>query len=518
VEIGMLKSGLRNLLLAGFASVALAACGGGGDSFTPGTSGDPPGGGTTNNAPVIGGSPVTTATAGTAWSFQPTASDSDGNALTFSATGLPAWASINAQSGLVSGTPQESDVGTTAGIVVTVSDGQATASLPAFQIAIASGVTTPPPPPPPPSNTAPVISGSPATTVQATSAYSFTPAASDAEHQPLTFSITNKPAWASFSSSNGRLSGTPTGQQVGTYAGIVISVSDGSLSSSLPAFTITVTAAPNRAPTINGTPSTSVTAGSSYSFQPTASDPDGQTLSFSIQNKPSWASFNTSNGRLSGTPADSDASKTTTGIVITVSDGSLSASLSAFAITVNARPNNPPTISGTPATSAIDGENYSFTPAANDQDGDTLTFAIQHKPAGFNFSSTTGALTGLAATGTYANIIISVSDGRGGTASLPAFTLTVTGSSPTGSATLSWDAPTQYTDGTPMSATDLAGYHVYHGMSASNLNDVIMVDGATTLSYVVNNLVAGTHYFAVSAVTVTGAESALSNVGSKTIQ
>lgn len=103
---------------------------------------------------------------------------------------------------------------------------------------------------------------------------------------------------------------------------------------------IAPTPPPNTPPTISGTPSTQVEAGQSYSFTPTASDTDGDALSFSIQNKPSWATFSVSTGQLSGTPASSDVG-TDTGIVISVSDGTTSAALPAFSITVTAAPSPP---------------------------------------------------------------------------------------------------------------------------------------------------------------------------------
>ena len=62
----------------------------------------------------------------------------------------------------------------------------------------------------------------------------------------------------------------------------------------------------NNPPTISGTPPTAVTIGKSYSLTPTASDPDGDVLTFSVQNMPSWASFDTTTGRLSGTPTLAD--------------------------------------------------------------------------------------------------------------------------------------------------------------------------------------------------------------------
>lgn len=85
----------------------------------------------------------------------------------------------------------------------------------------------------------------------------------------------------------------------------------------------------------------------------------------------------------------------------------------------------------------------------------------------------------------------------------------------TGTAMLSWGAPTQNTDGSPL--TDLAGFKVYHGSSAAALTDVRSVSGATALSYSFTALASGTHYFAVTAVSSSGAESALSVVGSKVI-
>src|SRR5262249_51152866 len=133
------------------------------------------------------------------------------------------------------------------------------------------------------------ISGSPATSVTAGQIYSFTPSATDTYGRTLAFAVTNKPSWATFSGSTGQLSGTPSAGDVGTYSNIVIAVSDGWKSATLPAFAIqvltgtgTTTSTP---PTISGVPATIDAAGSPYSFQPTASGTSGTTLSFSVQNK-----------------------------------------------------------------------------------------------------------------------------------------------------------------------------------------------------------------------------------------
>jgi hypothetical protein len=84
-----------------------------------------------------------------------------------------------------------------------------------------------------------------------------------------------------------------------------------------------------------------------------------------------------------------------------------------------------------------------------------------------------------------------------------------------GSATLSWNAPTQNTDGTPL--TDLAGYTIYYGSSPNALMQNIQVANAGATSYVVSNLSSGTYFFTVAANASDGTQSAQSSVGSKTI-
>jgi hypothetical protein len=114
----------------------------------------------------------------------------------------------------------------------------------------------------PSGNSAPRISGAPILSVLQGNMYSFAPTATDADSNPLTFSIANAPAWATFSSSTGKLSGTPSGAQVGSYHNIKISVSDGSTSASLPTFSIQVVALATGSATLSWNPPTQNTDGS----------------------------------------------------------------------------------------------------------------------------------------------------------------------------------------------------------------------------------------------------------------
>jgi hypothetical protein len=93
--------------------------------------------------------------------------------------------------------------------------------------------------------------------------------------------------------------------------------------------------------------------------------------------------------------------------------------------------------------------------------------------------------------------------------------VTSSGNPAVGTATLSWVAPSQNTDGSAL--TNLAGYRIYYGTGADALTDVIDVPTVGITDYVVDNLTAGTYYFSIRAYTSAGTESDLSNVVSDTI-
>lgn len=177
--------------------------------------------------------------------------------------------------------------------------------------------------------------------------------------------------------------------------------------------------------------------------------------------------------------------------------------------------NQKPTISGSAPAAVNANSGYSFTPTAVDADGDALTFSIQNKPSWATFAAATGSLSGTpgdADLGTYSNIVIGVSDGAA--SSTLSFSIAVTAMS-NGRVTMSWMAPTQNTDGSAL--TNLAGYTLRYGTDANALTRTISITNASVTTYVVEDLSPATWYFAVTAVSSSGAESSNSNVASKTI-
>jgi len=267
---------------------------------------------------------------------------------------------------------------------------------------------------------------------------------------------------------------------------------------------------------LQGVPPSSVTVGGKYSFRPSVSS-GNNVVTFAIEGQPSWTTFDATTGTLSGTPTTRNVGLSGL-ITIIASDGVSTGALGPFRISVSASGSAPAglTISGAPIASVVNGNAYSFTPATTDPSGAALTFSVKSAPSWATFNSATGELSGTptaADVGTYSNITIGVSDGTT-SVSLPAFAIAVTQIA-YGSATLSWAAPTENTNGTAL--TNLAGYRLYYGTSETAMTQTVQIANSGILTDVVSNLSPGTWYFSIRAYTNANVESVASAVVSTTI-
>jgi len=116
-------------------------------------------------------------------------------------------------------------------------------------------------------------------------------------------------------------------------------------------------AAGNHAPSITGSAPALAEVGKSYVFKPTGSDADNDNLTFSIESKPTWVTFDAKTGMLSGTPTEANIGSHEE-IVLRVSDGKVTAALPKFAVTVisaNAVASNAATLSWEAPTVNVDG-------------------------------------------------------------------------------------------------------------------------------------------------------------------
>ena len=110
----------------------------------------------------------------------------------------------------------------------------------------------------------------------------------------------------------------------------------------------------NRPPTISGAPLAAIVYGRTYTFVPAATDPEGTPLSFTIANKPGWASFDPFTGTLEGTPQASDVGAYDD-ITISVTDGLYIVPQSSFSVDVLGTASGSIVVNWLPPTQRDDG-------------------------------------------------------------------------------------------------------------------------------------------------------------------
>ena len=349
-----------------------------------------------NDAPTITSTALTSVTEDNAYSYTFTVSDVDaGDSLTLSAPTLPAWLSFNPTTGVLSGTPSNAEVGDH-NVVLRVNDGTVDVDQ-NFTITVSN------------SNDAPTITSTAIMSATEDSAYSYTFTVSDVDpSDTLTLSAPTLPAWLSFDTGTGVLSGTPSNAEVGDH-NVVLRVNDGTVDVDQN-FTITVSNS-NDAPTITSTALTNATEDSAYSYSFTVSDVDsGDTLTLSAPTLPAWLSFNPTTGVLSGTPSNAEVGDHN--VVLRVNDGTVDVDQS-FTVTVS-NSNDAPTITSTALTNVTEDSAYSYTFTVSDVDaGDSLTLSAPTLPAWLSFDTGTGVLSGTptnADVGDH-NVLLRVNDG-----------------------------------------------------------------------------------------------------------
>jgi hypothetical protein len=171
-------------------------------------------------------------------------------------------------------------------------------------------------------------------------------------------------------------------------------------------------------------------------------------------------------------------------------------------------PNTPPKISGSMPGSVEVGKAFSFVPTATDAERDTLKFKITSKPSWATFDPATGRLMGTPKrtdVGSHEDIVISVTDGKA-TASLPKASVSVSAAAAASAVdvTISWEPPTQNTDG---SAAKLSGYKLYYGKASQQYSKSVAITNAGLTRYVLEDLTPGKYFFSIAAVSSAGIES-----------
>jgi hypothetical protein len=276
-----------------------------------------------NQPPVFVSEPVTEATAFEEYVYQVIATDPDGDALTITASTLPAWLTLTDNgdgTALLAGTPSNEDAGDHP-VTLLASDGTFQVEQ-SFSIAVAYV------------NQPPVFVSEPVTEATAFEEYVYQVIATDPDGDALTITAETLPAWLTLTDNGdgtALLAGTPSNEDEG-HAAVTLVVSDGELTDEQ-SFSITVIYV-NQPPFFDSEPLTEATAFEEYVYEVVVIDPDGDAIEFETSELPEWLSFTDGGdgtGILQGTPANTDVGAYE--ITLAATDGTFTVE-QAFTLTV----------------------------------------------------------------------------------------------------------------------------------------------------------------------------------------
>lgn len=320
----------------------------------------------TNRAPTLASIGNKSVDENAVLDFSISATDLDGDSITYSTTGLPTGATFADQA--FNWTPSYDQAGPHS-VTFAASDGTLEDSE-AITITVANV------------NRAPVLTSIGSKSGNENTLLSFTIGATDADADSITYSASGLPSGANFA--DRVFSWTPTYEQAGSYS-VTFSASDGTLDDS-EVVTITV-ANVNRAPELAGIGSKSVNENAALNFTVSATDADGDEITYSATGLPTGATF--ANQQFDWTPTYDQSGSYS--ITFAASDGTVEDS-ETVAVTV-ANVNRAPELAPIGNKSVDENVFLSFTISATDADEDALTYSATGLPTGAIFTDQTFSWT-----------------------------------------------------------------------------------------------------------------------------
>jgi hypothetical protein len=404
--------------------------------------------------PVITSPTSASATMGVAFTYQITATNSP---TSYTATNLPPGVTLNAATGLISGAPTVTGMGT---VTLTATNAGGTGSG-SFVISIAGGVTPP------------AITSAAGASGATYSAFSYTITATNS---PTSYSATNVPAGLSVNMSTGVISGTPTA--VGTTIMTVYAYNAGGNGSR--AVTVTISAGSPNAPTITSAASATGNEGTSFLYTITTSP---AATSFAATGLPTGFTLNTANGMISASP--SLTGTFTVGLSATNSYGTGTKTLTLTLL--------PPLATITSANPVYEQVGHAMTYQITTSYPAT-SYSAASLPAGLSLNPSTGLITGTPTTAGSLGYSLTAIDAGGSSTRVTTF-VTAAANAPTITSASSAAATSGLTFSYQITATNSPTSYSVSGMPAGlSLNPVTgLISGTPTGSANVSALLSATN-------------------------
>ncbi len=384
-----------------------------------------------NSDPVITSSPSLVGSAGQLYAYNVTASDPDGDNLSYELLSGPNGARF-VQQGPVNGIAwlvPEGAEGDSFAFEIVVRDGNGGSVNQAWTVTVGEGDANQPP----------VITSSPGLAAAPDLLYQYQIQAFDLDRDRMTYALLGGPVGATMDNQAGTLRWTPTEGQQGQSFSFRIEVRDENDGTAEQSWTVEVTGEPpppqNRAPVIITEPPTEAEVGVEYRYAAEANDPDGDPLFWVLpeeQSPPEGMEVDAATGLVTWTPGE-ELDGRSVSVTLAVWDGVLW-DAQVFQIGVG-RPaaNTAPQFTSSPPNQATAGEQFEYRATAEDPDGDPVFFGfVDDEECPFEVNSNTGMVTWTPSNAligqTIACILVVVDPGE--LADTQALSLTVTDGAP----------------------------------------------------------------------------------------
>jgi hypothetical protein len=340
--------------------------------------------GNVNRGPIVVHPGQQTFTEGDAVSFVMTATDPDGDNFTWSATGLPPGIAIDPASGLVSGTlPYDASAGSVYNSTIRAQDDGVPSAAGAALVNWTINDL----------NRAPVVANPGDQANDENDVVSLPMVAIDPDGDGLTWDATGLPLGLSIDTSSGLISGTLTFDSAGIHPVTVRALDGGSPTAQGEAsFTWTV-ADVNRSPIVTSPGAQSSAEGDAVSLTISGSDPDGDTLTWSVTGLPGGLGIDPGSGVVSGT-IDFTATGSHSVTLRATDDGSPSLFTEVVFPWDVTDTNRAPLITNPGDRSNAEGDIVTFAIGGSDPDGDAVTWSATGLPTGLVIDPTSGVISG----------------------------------------------------------------------------------------------------------------------------
>lgn len=332
-----------------------------------------------NTAPLIVSNPRLYALEGQGYRYDVVSEDEDYDPIHYRLVAAPHGMSIDASRGTIRWTPTNQQFGEHS-VVIEASDPYGATGTQRFTVNV-NCVNSPP-----------MIVSVPLTTALTERTYIYPVRATDLESGPLRFKLLSSPTGMSINADTGLIRWNPSTQQLGEHT-VTVEVTDEAGAVGLQVYKIVVRSSDepvdpnnpdgpklgNRAPLFTSTPVFNAKSGVVYQYTVSAIDPDGDAISFALQNPPAGMTISAS-GVITWAPAL--GTNGTYPITISATDVHGARTNQAFALNVAA--NSAPVITSQPVTIVAAGAIYRYAVRATDADDDPLAYALEGAPDGMS--------------------------------------------------------------------------------------------------------------------------------------